>query len=81
MTARDLLVVAGRLLTEPRSLVAFWKVATGFDAAWHRRREIMARRKVNDAALARWFQFHPAAEPVIGAKPVREPAAGLRAPA
>jgi len=79
MTARDLLVVAGCLLTEPRSLVAFWKVVTGFGAAWRRRREIMARRKVNDAALARWFQFEPASEP-IGLEPVREPAAGLLAP-
>jgi GT2 family glycosyltransferase len=79
MTARDLLVVAGCLLTEPRSLLAFWRVATGFGAAWRRRREIMARRKVNDAALARWFQFEPAAEP-IGAELVREPAAGLLAP-
>ncbi len=79
MTARDLLVMAGCLLTEPRSLVAFWHVATGIGAALRRRREIMARRKVNDAALARWFQFEPAAEP-IGAEPVREPAAGLLAP-
>src|SRR5450432_2600775 len=79
MTARDLLVVAGCLLTEPRSLVAFWHLAAGFGAAWGRRREIMARRKVNDAALARWFQFQPAAEP-IGAEAVTEPGAGLLAP-
>ncbi|HXB74617.1 MAG TPA: glycosyltransferase family 2 protein [Candidatus Acidoferrales bacterium] len=79
MTARDVVVVAGCLLTEPRSLVAFWQVATGFGAAWRRRRAIMARRKVNDAALARWFQFQPTAEP-IGAEPLPEPAAGLLAP-
>ena len=79
MTARDLLVVAGCLLTEPRSLVAFWHLAAGFRGAWRRRREIMARRKVNDAALARWFQFQPAAEPV-GTEPVTEPDAGLLAP-
>jgi GT2 family glycosyltransferase len=78
MTARDVLVVAGCLLTEPRSLVAFWHIASGFGAAWRRRREIMARRKVSDPALARWFQFHPAAEP-IAVEPVREPA-GLLAP-
>jgi GT2 family glycosyltransferase len=79
MTARDLLVVAGCLLTEPRSLPAFWHLAAGFGAAWRRRREIMARRKVSDPALARWFQFQPAAEP-IGAEPVPESAAGLLAP-
>ena len=68
-----------RVLTEPRSLVAFWHLAAGFGAAWRRRREIMARRKVSDPALARWFQFQPAAEP-IAAEPVPEPAAGLLAP-
>jgi GT2 family glycosyltransferase len=79
MTTRDLLVLAGCLFTEPRSLPAFWHLAGGLGSAWRRRREIMARRKVSDAALARWFRFEPAAEPVV-AEPVREPAAGLLAP-
>jgi GT2 family glycosyltransferase len=79
MTARDLLVVAGCVLTEPRSLVAFWRLVTGLGAALHRRREIMARRKVSETALARWFQFEPAAEP-IGSETLREPAAELLAP-
>jgi len=79
MTARDLLVVAGCLLTEPRSLVAFWHVIAGLRLAWHRRRHIMARRRVDDAALSRWFQFHPASEP-IGEETVPQPTEGLLAP-
>src|SRR5205085_9122568 len=54
MTARDLLVVGGCLLSEPRSLVAFWHLAAALGRAFDRRRQIMARRKVSDEALARW---------------------------
>jgi GT2 family glycosyltransferase len=78
-TARDLVVVGGCLLSEPRSLAAFWHLATAFPAALRGRREIMARRKVADEALARWFSFQPAVEP-IGAEPVAEAATGLLAP-
>ena len=41
MTARDLVVVAGCLLLEPRSLPAFWQVAKCWRTMWERRREIM----------------------------------------
>jgi hypothetical protein len=54
-------------------------LATAFRAALRGRREIMARRKVADEALARWFSFQPAVEP-IGAEPVAEAATGLLAP-
>jgi hypothetical protein len=76
MTARDLLVVGGCLLAEPKSLAAFWQVAKGFRSAWRRRRLIMSRRRVSDEALARWFSFQPAAEPLTGT-PALEPAAGM----
>lgn len=78
-TARDLLVVAGCLLSEPRSLAAFWHLATAFRTALNSRRQIMARRKIADEALARWFSFQPAAEP-IGADTVAEASTGLLAP-
>jgi GT2 family glycosyltransferase len=76
MTARDLLVVGGCLLAEPSSLAAFWQVAKGFPSALRRRRIIMARRRVSDEAMARWFSFQPAAEPLTG-QPAREPAASM----
>jgi GT2 family glycosyltransferase len=76
MTARDLLVVGGCLLAEPRSLAAFWRVVKGFRRALEQRRIIMSRRRVSDAALARWFSFQPAAEPLNG-EAALEPAARL----
>jgi hypothetical protein len=79
MTARDLMVVGGCLLSEPRSLAAFWHLAAAFRAALHSRRQIMSRRKVADEALARWFSFQPAAEP-IGVEPAAETATELLAP-
>src|SRR5439155_12405285 len=60
MTARDLLVVGGCLFSEPRSLPAFWELARCWRAAWESRRLIMQRRRMEDAALLRWFQFEPA---------------------
>jgi GT2 family glycosyltransferase len=66
MTARDLVVVAGCVAMEPRSLPAFWQVAKLAPAAWRRRREIIGRRRVSDEALARWFRFDPEGEPLLG---------------
>jgi GT2 family glycosyltransferase len=75
MTARDLLVAGGCLFAEPRSLAAFWQVAKCFRSAWRQRRLIMSRRRVSDEALARWFSFQPAAEPLHG-EAAPKPAAG-----
>jgi GT2 family glycosyltransferase len=75
-TARDLLVVAGCLLAEPKSLVAFWQVVKGFRRALQQRRIIMSRRRASDEALARWFSFQPVAEPLDGTTAL-EPAAGM----
>ena len=64
MTARDLVVLGGCLLTEPRSLAAFWRLAECWKKAWAQRREIMLRRKIGDEVLLRWFCFEPAAQPL-----------------
>jgi GT2 family glycosyltransferase len=67
MTARDLVVIAGCLFLEPRSLPAFWHVAKCLPAMRERRREIMHRRRVSDRMLVRWFQFDLAGEPLTSA--------------
>jgi GT2 family glycosyltransferase len=79
MAARDLVVLGGCLLIEHRSLPAFWNLAKCWPAAWQRRREIMRRRRVTDAALMRWFQFEPVSEPLI-AEASLAAAAGILAP-
>ena len=63
MTLRDLVVVAGSVLWEPTSAVAFWHVAWCLPRALRRRRAIMSRRRVSDQELAQWFQFYPTALP------------------
>ena len=63
-TARDLLVIGGCILREPKSLPAYWHIARccGRSLAWRRR--IMSRRRVNDESLAQWFNSRPSAQPV-----------------
>ncbi len=63
-TLRDLLVVGGCLVSEPRSLPAFWHVARCLPRALRNRRAIMARRRVGDSDLVRWFNARPVSEPV-----------------
>ena len=60
MTGRDLVVLAGTLLWEPTSIVAFWHVARCLPRALYQRRMIMARRRISDESLAEWFRFEPA---------------------
>ena len=64
MTLRDLVVVGGCLFWEPASLAAFWHLARLLPRAIHRRRLIMARRRISDADLVKWFAFRPAAIPM-----------------
>jgi GT2 family glycosyltransferase len=64
MTARDLVVIGGCLLTEPASLPAFRLLARDWRRAWQSRAEIMRRRRVSDPALIRWFQPAPAGLPL-----------------
>ncbi len=79
MTARDLVVLAGCVVLEPRSLPAFWQAAKLAPAALRRRREIMRRRRVSDEVLTRWFRFTPAGQPLVG-EPVADRVAALLAP-
>lgn len=61
MMVRDLMVIGGCLLTEPRSLEAFWRMARCWKRAWHKRRWIMSRRRASDEKIVPWFQFAPVA--------------------
>jgi hypothetical protein len=79
MTGRDLMVIAGCLLTEHSSLPAFRLLAADWSAAWRRRRHIMRRRRVPDAELVRWFRFEMIGEPLHG-ETVPQPASRLLAP-
>jgi GT2 family glycosyltransferase len=63
-TVRDLLVLGGCLLWEQESLPAFWRIAKCLPRAIRHRRWIMARRRVTDESLARWFSAEPSAQPV-----------------
>jgi GT2 family glycosyltransferase len=73
MTLRDLLVIGGAVIAEPRSLEAFLLLAKCLPRALHARRVIMNRRKLDDDALAAWFSFRPVAQPV--GQPSSPPAA------
>lgn len=64
MTARDLLVLGGSALWEPSSLQAFWRLIRCAPRAWRQRRVIMSRRRVGDEAMAQWFSFEPASQPI-----------------
>ena len=63
-TARDLLVLGGCLLSELRSLLAFWHIALCLSRALAKRRRIMERRRVSDEYLAEWFDASPAHRPL-----------------
>ena len=55
MMSRDLFVVGGCLIVERKSISAFWRFAKCLRRALIKRREIMARRKVADEYMVRWF--------------------------
>jgi GT2 family glycosyltransferase len=61
MTMRDLVVIGGTVVAEPRSLAAFWHLAKCLPQALRARRVIMRRRRIDDATLASWFGFRPVA--------------------
>jgi hypothetical protein len=72
-------VLGGTLLTEPRSLEAYWLVARCLPRALRQRRIIMARRRVSDEALAQWFSFEPVTQPVVAAYKAKARAAARTA--
>jgi GT2 family glycosyltransferase len=62
-TMRDLMVVAGCLIYEQRSLEAFWQFAKCLRRALRKRRAIMRRRRVDDEVLTPWFSSRPSSQP------------------
>jgi len=82
-TARDLLVLGGCLLGEPRSLLAFWHIGLCLSRALAKRRPIMERRRVTDEYMAEWFHASPAhrpLEPWVSARLQRTASAGPSVP-
>jgi GT2 family glycosyltransferase len=67
ITARDFLVVAGCIFSEPTSLPAFWRLASTLPHAFTKRRNIMARVRVSGTEIADWFQEGPVSQPVRSA--------------
>jgi GT2 family glycosyltransferase len=59
ITARDALVLASCLLWEHTSLKAFWYLARNLGRAMDKRRQIQARKRVDDSYMAAWFQYAP----------------------
>jgi len=59
ITGRDILVVTCCLVWEHTSLRAFWLLARNWRKVMAKRRQIQARRRVDDAYMASWFQYAP----------------------
>jgi GT2 family glycosyltransferase len=78
MTLRDLAVFGATFFWEPGSLPAWWHLARCFPRALRQRREIMNRRRMSDEALAQWFSFDPATQPIHTPEGVESPPGALR---
>jgi GT2 family glycosyltransferase len=63
ITLRDLMVVGACLLHEHSSLKAFGYLAANWRRIWEKRKSIMARKRVDDTEIARWFSFQPVSFP------------------
>jgi len=59
ITARDAMVVCCCVLWEHSSLKALWFLARNWRRVLAKRRLIQARRRVDDAYMASWFQYAP----------------------
>jgi len=64
MTGRDLIVIGGCMLAEPRSLEAFWRLTQCLRRALEARRAIMSRRLASDEVMTQWFSFEAVARPI-----------------
>jgi GT2 family glycosyltransferase len=64
MTLRDMIVIGGCFVTEPKSLRAFWQLARCLRRSLKQRRLIMRRRTVSDQDLVQWFSGKPAGRPI-----------------
>ncbi len=63
ITLRDIGILGYCLTFERSSLKAFYYVMRDFKKTLVKRRLIQARRRVDEAYLARWFRFQPTSEP------------------
>ena len=63
ITARDAVVISACILWEHTSLRAFPFLFKNWRNVLAKRREIMARKKVDDAYIASWFDFQPVSKP------------------
>jgi hypothetical protein len=63
ITLRDLVVISCCLLWEHTSLDAFKFLFSNWRNVFAKRRDIMARRRVDDAYIASWFNFEPVSKP------------------
>jgi GT2 family glycosyltransferase len=71
ITCRDFVVLACCLVREHSSLKAFWYLARNWRRVLAKRRQIMARRRVDDAYLASWFKYQPVSLPAQKPAPTR----------
>ncbi len=63
ITFRDITVIACCLLREQSSLKAFWFLGKNWKHVLAKRRQIMAKRRVDDEYLASWFRYKPVSLP------------------
>jgi GT2 family glycosyltransferase len=62
-TLRDVVVIAGCLMREFRSLRAFPFVVLNLRRFLNKRRQIMAQRRATDTYMAAWFSYDPVSYP------------------
>jgi GT2 family glycosyltransferase len=75
ITIRDMGILAYCLFIEHSSLEAFTLLARDFKKTLDKRKLVQARRRADDAYLARWFRFKPVSEPFEALTPASESAA------
>lgn len=68
ITTRDLTVLFCCMLREQSSLKAFWYVGRNWKRVISKRREIMARKRVDDEYIAKWFRYDPVSLPASKGK-------------
>ena len=66
ITVRDLGIVAYCLLVERTSLRAFYYLVRDVERTVRKRRQIQARRRVDEAYMAGWFRYSPVSQPLAG---------------
>jgi len=71
ITARDLVVIGACLIREQSSLRAFGYVLRNWSRVMSKRREIMARKRVDDDYIASWFRYEPVSSPAVKPKAAR----------